>query len=155
MKKLILPITALLILAACNNDDKKHEGHTSGTPKTQVDSLMADVMDGHDVGMGKMAKLSNMQKEVTKALDSLAKLPAKAQQAAAPLKAKLDSLRTELSYAETAMDKWMNEFNMDSAVNNVEQRVKYLTEEKWKVGKVKEAILSSLQKADSLLKAKL
>lgn len=45
--------------------------------------------------------------------------------------------------------------NMDSALNNAEQRIKYLTDEKLKVGKVKEAILGSLQKADSLLKEKL
>jgi transcriptional regulator NrdR family protein len=43
---------------------------------------------------------------------------------------------------------------MDSAVSNIEQRIKYLTEEKLRVSKVKEAILNSLQKADSLLKAK-
>ena len=48
----------------------------------------------------------------------------------------------------------MEEFNMDSAVNNMEQRIKYLTEEKWKVANVKTAILTSLQKADSILKAR-
>jgi hypothetical protein len=53
------------------------------------------------------------------------------------------------------MNKWMDEFNMDSAVNNMEQRIKYLTDEKMKVGKVKESILGSLHKADSLLKSKL
>ena len=90
-----------------------------------------------------------------KVLDSIATLPAKAKQAAAPLKAKLDSVAADLSYAEMAMDKWMTEFNMDSAVNNIDQRIKYLTDEKSKVGKVKAAILSGLEKADSLLKAKL
>jgi hypothetical protein len=37
----------------------------------------------------------------------------------------------------------------------MEQRIKYLRDEKWKVSTVKENILSSLQKADSLIKAKL
>jgi len=36
----------------------------------------------------------------------------------------------------------------------VEERVRYLSSEKLKVGKVKEAILNSLQKADSLIKEK-
>jgi len=52
------------------------------------------------------------------------------------------------------MENWMDEFNMDSAVNNVEQRIKYLSEEKLKVSNVKENILTSLQKADSLIKQK-
>ncbi len=87
-------------------------------------------------------------------LDSIEKLPVKARQAAAPLKIKLDSLQKDLSYAEFAMNKWMNEFNMDSAINNAEERINYLQSEKLKVAKVKEAILGSLQKADSVLKEK-
>ena len=67
---------------------------------------------------------------------------------------KLDSLQKELSYAEFAMNKWMEEFNMDSALNNAKERIDYLHSEKLKVTKVKESILSSLQKADSLIKAK-
>ena len=137
MKKNILSFIIVIIAIACNNADKKQEGssdHTTKAPKTQADSLMNDVMDGHD---------------------SIAKLPVKAKYAAAPLKAKLDSLVADLSYAEKAMNKWMDEFNMDSAVNNIDKRIQYLAEEKLKIGKVKIAILRSLQKADSLLKAKL
>ena len=160
MKKLFIValIAGIFSLVACNNSDKKHEGHsghTTDAPKTQVDSLFADVMDGHDVGMAKMGKIRAMQNEVKRVLDSIAALPAKAKQAAAPLKVKLDSLASDLNYAQMAMDKWMSEFNMDSAVNNVQERIKYLSDEKLKVGKVKEAILSGLQKADSLLKSKL
>ncbi|MBL7707425.1 MAG: viral A-type inclusion protein [Chitinophagaceae bacterium] len=153
MKKLILLLVSTFLLFACNNDDKHN--HTGSAPKTEADSLMHDVMEGHDVGMGKMPKLSAAQKQAQQWLDSIAKLPAKAQQAAAPLKAKIDSLAKDLSYAEFAMNKWMEEFNMDSSLDNAEQRIKYLADEKMKVGKVKEAILGSLAKADSLLKAKL
>jgi hypothetical protein len=49
----------------------------------------------------------------------------------------------------------MDEFNVDSAIDNAKERVKYLEDEKLKVTKVKEAILNSLQKADSLLKVKI
>ena len=157
MKKFTFVAISFLFLIACNNNTNNSQGINSNDkiPKTQVDSLMTYVMDGHNVGMGKMSKISKMQNEITRVLDSIAKLPAKAQQAAAPYKVKLDSLKADLGYAEMAMDKWMGEFSMDSAVNNVEQRIKYLSDEKMKVGKVKEAIISSLQKADSLLKAKL
>ena len=155
MKKVLLPFIALILLTACNNNDKKQEDDSNKeAPKTQADSLMDEVMDGHNVGMAKYSKLTDMEKKVKTVLDSISKLPAKAQIEVKGYKEKLDSLGKDLNYAIVAMDKWMEEFNMDSALNNMEQRIKYLTDEKLKVGKVKEAILGSLQKADSLLKAK-
>lgn len=159
MKRLYFLLTAAFLTAfiACNNE-KKHDGHNShknNEPKTQADSLMADVMDGHDVGMAKYGKLQAMEKKVKATLDSISKLPAKTQQELASYKARLDSTAADLSYAIFAMDQWMEEFDMDSAKDNMEARIKYLLNEKMKVGKVKEAILNSLSKADSLLKAKL
>jgi len=147
---------SLAATIACNNEKKQddHSGHKKNEPKTQADSLMADVMDGHDVGMSKYGKLQAMEKKVKTAIDSIAKLPAKAQKELAPYKAKLDSAAAGLSYALFAMDKWMEEFNMDSAKDNMEARIQYLLDEKMKVGKVKESILNSIGKADSLLKAK-
>ena len=161
MKKFILPIVVLLTCAAvaCNNSDKKHDeqsGHTNSgdEPKTLSDSLMKEIDDGHIVGMSKIGKLHNTKKQVQGVIDSIGKLPVKAQQAVAPYLTKMQGLIKDLEYADFAMDKWMTEFDMDSAVDNMEQRIKYLTDEKLKVGKMKEAILGSLQKADSLLKEK-
>ncbi len=161
MKKFIPPLVGLLacIAVACNNSNKKndeHNGHTNSgdKPKTLADSLTAAIDDGHIVGMSKIGKLHNTQKQVQGVIDSIGKLPAKAQQAAGPYVVKLQALIKDLEYADFAMDKWMMEYDMDSAVNNMEQRIKYLTDEKLKVGKMKEAILGSLQKADSLLKEK-
>lgn len=149
-------MAAAFVFVACHNSGKEdHTGHPSNEPKTQEDSLMAEVMDGHEVGMSKSKKLEDMQAKVKAALDSISKLPAKAQQQLAPYKIQLDSAASGLSYAVYAMDKWMEEFNMDSAKDNIEARIKYLTDEKMKVGKVKEAILNSLATADSLLRAKL
>lgn len=155
MKKMILAVATAFVFAACNNEKKEdHTGHGMNDMKTQEDSLMADVMDGHNVGMAKYGKLEAMQKKVKEAIDSISKLPAKAQQELAPYKTKLDSAAADLSYALYAMDTWMGEFNMDSAKENMEARIKYLLNEKMKVGKVKEAILGSLAKADSLLQNK-
>ena len=112
-------------------------------------------MAGHDEVMPKMGKVRGAQARAKAMLDSLAKLPSKAQDAAVDLKKKLETLVNDLNYADFAMDKWMTEFNMDSAVNNLEMRLKYLESEKGKVTKVKEAILGGLAKADSLFKAKL
>ena len=108
---------------------------------------MKDIDDGHIVGMSKMGKLHNTKKEVQRIIDSIGKLPAKAQAAVAPYVDQLKENIKELEYADFAMEKWMTEFEMDSAIDNLEQRIKYLTDEKMKVGK-------SMQKADSLLKVR-
>jgi hypothetical protein len=155
MKKVILILSALFSIAiiACNNTDKKTE-ENNDPRKALADSLANEVIEGHDVAMPKSMKIPDLQKETKRLIDSVSKLPAKAREAAASYKVKLESLLTDLSYADSSMSKWMDEFKYDSAENNIEQRIKYLTDEKLKVGKVKEAVLGSLQKADSLLKAK-
>ncbi len=156
MKKIILFLAISFTVAACNNTDKKKDNHThsGNAPKTLADSLMKDIDDGHMMGMSKIGKLHNTRKEVKGIIDSIGKLPIKVQQAAAPYITQLQAAIKDMDYADFAMDKWMTEFEMDSAVNNMEQRIKYLTDEKLKVGTVKEALLNSLQKADSLLKIK-
>jgi len=151
MRKIMFLATGFMFIALIACNEKKKETGTKG-PKTLADSLMADVMDGHDVGMSKYGKLEGRLKQVQKVLDSIRNLPEKAQEAAAPYKEQLEGLVLDLGYAITAMDKWMEEFSMDSALDNMEERIRYLTDEKMKVGKVKEAILHSLQKADSVLK---
>lgn len=160
IKKIIFPLLAISLLSACNNGG--HEDHSKhGTeegknaPKTMADSLYDDVMAGHDEVMPKMGKVRGAQAQAKAMLDSIAKLPAKAQDAAGDLKKKLETLVNDLNYADFAMDKWMTEFNMDSAINNMQERIKYLEGEKGKVTKVKEAVFGGLARADSLFKAKL
>jgi len=152
MKKIVFCslVAAAVFALSCSNDNGE-----SKKAKTQIDSLLDDVLDGHNIGMAKLGKVARAEQATKRLLDSIAKLPAKARQAAEPLKVKLDSLKSDLSYAEFAMNRWMDEFNMDSAIDNAKERARYLEEEKLKVTKVKEAILSSLQKADSLLKVKI
>ncbi len=156
MKKMMISILSLAVCISmsCNNSDKKNT-ERGDESKTIADSLMKIIDDDHIVGMSKIGKLHTMQKEVQRVLDSIGKLPAKAQQTAAPYVAGLNAVIKDLEYANFAMDKWMTEFDMDSAVDNMEQRIKYLSDEKMKVGKMKEAILSSMQRADSLLKVNL
>ena len=148
---------AFIIMNACNNPSNKNTGVLSNkkqSSQTPADSLMEDVMDGHNIGMSKMGKLSAMQNQVQHIIDSIEQLPARTKKALVPYKTKLKQSLEDLKSAKANMEKWMDEFNMDSAVNNMEQRIKYLGDEKWKVSKVKENILASLQKADSLIKQK-
>jgi hypothetical protein len=154
MKKnsLFLLSILVLIIASCNNSA---EPAGNAVAKTQADTLFDEVMDGHNVGMAKMGKLTTAEQHATRLLDSIAKLPARAKESAAPLKAKLDNLLIDLKEANAAMDKWMNEFEIDSFAKDAKERIKYLTSEKGKVTQVKESILNSLQKADSVLHSKL
>lgn len=155
MKKNILfsILIACCSITACNNSNSDE---TKIDPlQAQADSLEKQVVEGHDVAMPKSMKIPKLQKEAQRLIDSISTLPAKASEASAPLKAKLEELVNELNYADNAMNKWMAEINFDSALNNLDQRIKYFTDEKIKVNKVKEAVLNSIAKADSLLKAKL
>lgn len=151
MKRILSLLCFTLVFIACNND-KENKPATNDTQK--ADSLYEEVMDGHNVGMAKMSKIETARQEANRLLDSIAKLPAKAREAAQPYKAKLDTLISQLNNADLAMDKWMKEMNWDSASNNIERRINYLTEENQKVTKVKESILNSLQNADSVLRSK-
>ena len=117
-----------------------------------ADSLMEQVMDGHDAGMSKYGKMQGYKKQIDFLLDSISKLPAKAREASAPYQEKLQAAGQQLATALAQMDKWMEEFNMDSAATDLQKRIQYLSEEKDKVGKVKSLILESVGKADSLLR---
>ena len=104
--------------------------------------------------MGVINKVEGRQKQIKTLLDSIDKLPSKAQQSLDVLKAKLNEATAELGDAYKLMEDWMTEMNLDSAVNNIELRIQYLTGEKMKGTKITELINNSLQKADSLLKEK-
>lgn len=142
----------ILLAAACNNPDP-----TPGNAvvKTKADTLLDEVNDGHNIGMARMGQLTRTQQETSRLLDSINQLPSKLQAAAASYKSGLEKLRQELNYAESAMDSWMSEFKWDSTFASNDSKISYLETEKEKVTKVKEAILGSLQQADSLLKKKL
>jgi Na+/phosphate symporter len=146
MKKILLPLFSICLLASCKS------GSANNEQEEKANKLQKEVLAEHDIAMPKSMKIPNLQKEVTRLLDSLAGLPEKAKEAAAPLKTKLEGLKDELSYAETAMDKWMVEFDLDSFKKDAAKRIQYLMDEKLKVGKVKEAVLNGLAKADSLLR---
>lgn len=153
MNKILLALFFLTVIIACNNNNDGHKP-LAKAPKTLEDSLIKDIDDGHIVGMSKMAKLHKAQQNVKKALDSIAVLSAKKQQAAAGYVAALNKAAEDLNYADFAMEKWMTEYNQDSSLNDKEKRLPYLQNEQMKVAKMKNAILNSLQKADSLLNAK-
>jgi len=150
---LFLGLFASVLFIACNSGDKQSEGNNT-SDKAIADSLDEAVMHGHNVAMGKMDNIDKAIAGVQSVLDSIAKLPAKAQEGAAALKSRLETLGQDLRSAKDGMDKWMDEYKMDSFEHNLAERIKYLTNENSKVSKVKDDILGGLQRADSILKSK-
>jgi hypothetical protein len=150
MKQLLMVIIVFTI-NACSNAPEKSERKDGFTPvlKTKEDSLYHDVMEGHDIGMAKMGTLRKQLNKVQHELDSLSKLPSK--KIDQRYKQALLDLQEELNYADHAMFTWMQEFVVDSAISDKDKRLLYLESERVKVQKVRDNILNSLQRADSLL----
>jgi hypothetical protein len=152
MKRLLI-LTMLIYWCSCKNTPSDQNERKDGfTPilKTKEDSLYHEVMQGHDIGMAKMSKLRKHLSQVQLELDSIKKLPSK--NINAGYQQALLELQEELNYADQAMFTWMGEFKVDSARTDKEKRLVYLESEKLKVEKVRDNILKSLQRGDSLLK---
>ena len=141
-----------VFFGSCNNSNKKTTVTTTDSSKSTADTLMSEVMDGHDVGMAKYGRLNAMEKKVQAIVDSLGKLQAKS---AIAMKVKMDSLLSDIRSARQGMDNWMESFNMDSAANDMRARIRYLTDEKIKVNKVRDDILTVIRKTDSLVRDRL
>lgn len=148
MQKNLFTVLAFAFLIACNNNSEKK----TDPLQAKADSLQNEVIAGHDIAMPKSMKIPKLQKQIKQTIDSINKLPSKELQANASYKIELENLYIDLSGADSLMQKWMNEFNLDSFNTNLEKRVKYLSGEREKIEKVKNAVLTSLQNADSLLK---
>lgn len=149
LKQLIF-VFLVVSACACKDTSEQAERKDGFTPllKTKEDSLYHDVMQGHDIGMAKMSTLRKQINKVQHELDSINKLSAK--KIDQQYKQALIDLQEDLSYADNAMFTWMQEFEVDSARSDKDKRLAYLESEKIKVGKVRDNILNSLRRADSL-----
>lgn len=153
MKSLFFPLATLLLMA-CGNGTQQSASDTGDGPKTKADSLLQEVIDGHDVAMPKMKKLERLMKESSSAIDSIGKLPAAAQKQSSALKDSLKAVFNDLSNADKTMHEWMNGFKYDSLQNNEPERIKYLEDQKAKVNLMKDAVLNSISKAEGVLGSK-
>ena len=100
-----------------------------------------------DEAMAKMGKVAGYRKTVDRKIDSLKKVRTPAKQ---KLNKEYADLKTQLKDAEEHMNVWMEQFSIDSAQDDLEKRLQYLSNEKIKVERVKEEIFGVLKKADSL-----
>ncbi|MCH5599976.1 viral A-type inclusion protein [Niabella ginsengisoli] len=132
------------VLLACKNGTSENAEPT----KSLSDSLLQQVLDGHDVAMPKMMKLQRLQKEAQSELDSLKNKSATTN---AERIALLDSTIKSLSYADVTMHEWMEGFKYDSLKDNEPARIDYLKIQLQSVNKMKDVVLSSIEQADSVL----
>jgi hypothetical protein len=137
----------LAMIFACNNSSPEQK-------TAKEDSVMNEVMKGHNAAMAKTERISQAQSRIQLAIDSITRLPPKVQSDLASYKLGLDSTLSRLKYAEYAMDKWMEDFNMDSLKDDLQKRIAYLESEKTKVLRVRDVMVKALQQADSILKEK-
>jgi hypothetical protein len=148
--KLTQLLAIIFFYASCNNSS-----NTSGkAPGSHADSLVADILKSHDAAMAKMSKIDVAKNKIQHVIDSISTLSYSLQKKSAEYKMQLDSNFNRLTFANYAMEKWMNEFNMDTLKNNESERVDYMQAEKLKISKVNEVMLNSLQKADSVVNKK-
>ena len=149
--KTLYYISLIVILGACgnNSDSTERADGFSKTSTTPEDSLFDAVMEDHDIAMPKMKQLERSRLQLDAKADSLTKLKSSATKT---LQTEYRAVSAELKQAEDNMNKWMDEFSLDSAQNETPQRLPYLTSQKKKVARVKEDVLSALAKADSTLK---
>lgn len=148
--KFIVP-AFLFLLVSCNNSTNQ-AGSTTKAAESKSDSLMHEVLKQHDIGMAKMSKINETKSRIQHVIDSVSKLQGEVGRSSEQYRNQLDSALNMLILADRDMETWMNEFNMDSLNDNKEAQAKYFESEKEKISKVNEAMISSLQKADSLLK---
>lgn len=148
MKKIFISCTILAIFFACKSEPEDRKNGFSEPVISREDSLMKEVMEGHDVGMAKMSKIYKCKKKAMATIDSLMLAPSaqKDLEKVSVYRGLLD----QLTDADITMMQWMDNFKRDSAVGNPEKRIQYLEQEKLKVTMVKQKIINSLALADSL-----
>ena len=151
--KFVAQSVFVLLFISCNNSNTSTKNN-SKTTESESDSLMHEILRQHDIGMAKMNKISDAKLRIQHNLDSISKLPFDLQKKSVQYRMELDSVFNRLTFADSHMETWMNEFNMDSLKENQEEQVKYFESEKKKILQVNDEMINSLHKTDSLLQKK-
>lgn len=137
---------SLFVIISCSDPKPKPEERVNGfTPemKTPEDSVMHEVMEAHDAAMAKMAKLNFYKAKI----DSLLK-----QKPAPRLADSLKIYNTMLDSADSKMEKWMSEFNLDSAQDAGPARMPYLIKERAKITAARDIMVRNVNEVDSAMK---
>jgi hypothetical protein len=141
-------VCMLVVFIACGDSGEERTDGYSNIATSPEDSLMEAVMEAHNVAMAKKGKVTGYLKTADQKIDSVSKIRSgDARQTEAAYR----DVRSKLKVAEDGMNKWMNEFRADSAQNETDVRISYLTEEKRKMEQIRDQTLEALKQADSVL----
>lgn len=149
LRTLFFALTAFVLVQACtDNTDPGTERKNGYTPvlKDRGDSLYHEVMKGHDTGMAKTGQINRAKETLKNAVDSLSKT----KKADPRFLATVKSIQEDVEQADYSMQTWMTEFRADTLQDDKDKRASYLEKEVVKVNKVKDRILQSLLRYDSL-----
>jgi len=151
--KFVIQFVFVLLFISCNSSNTSTEKSNKAT-ESPSDSLMHEILRLHDRGMAKMNKIGEAKNRIQHNLDSISKLSFDLQKKSVQYRMELDSVFNRLTFADSHMETWMNEFNMDSLKDDQEKQIKYFESEKIRISHVNDEMISSLRKADSLLRKK-
>jgi hypothetical protein len=133
-----------VLFYSCQNADNA----PAKAGKSPLDSMMEIVMHGHDEGMSKMGRVEKAAQELSHKIDSLQQ----AKKVDQTLLATWKSAKTNLDLADSSMNKWMDEFDMDMPNMDSSTKVQYLQSNiKW-VSSVADSLGTALKNAEEILK---
>lgn len=150
MKYLIAVLMMILSVISCKEKEEpvRKDGFTP-ILKTTEDTIFHEVMQGHDIGMAKMGKISKYIKQSEQIIDSLKNLPSNSKNKETIKR--YVNLKVQLQEADDDMFEWMRNFKADT-LEGKSERIGYLEKQKISVEKVKLKILEAVTAGDSLLK---
>lgn len=133
--KIFLSVFLVLFFFACDNTVSKQ--------KKQIEQLKEKVIAIHDEVMPKDADISRVRRKLKAIAKDTTLTPVQQE--------KITVQITELTKATEAMGTWMAEYNAPKADDSFEESMKMLNEEKEKIIKVKDLMLSSLESGQKLV----
>ena len=146
MKKYGYVIIALCLglFAACGGGNKAAE------QKKQQEDLAKEVIAVHDEVMPKMSELMSLKKNVRQTSDSIT---VKATEGFEQKVGEAAEIITALEAADKGMMDWMHSYNGGQGLYEHDAIMEYLGAEKVKITKVKEDMLSAMDRAKAFLEA--
>lgn len=139
--KLSLFIAVLFVfLFACTSESKKEK-----EPElSEREMLYKEVMEIHDAVMPKMSDINRVKRKLKDHLEEDAINDDS-------LKSKMNANIDELIAAENSMMDWMKDFKAPKKDDPDQQVIDYLNEEKIKISRVSDQMLSSLENSTKLM----
>lgn len=136
MKKSIIILATLFL--SCNGGENQ-----------KLEILQDEVMAIHDEVMPKMGEIMSLKEQLNTSLAAIDSTKANY----GAIKVASDSLTNLLTEADNNMMDWMDEYNADTLkAISVEDGIKYLMEEKSKIGAVKELTNKNIDAVKQYLK---